>query len=153
MVRLAIAAALLLATSLVSHAFTIAPPSLGQSVSAVSFTTHHSVRLNMVNEQEPEETVAEESVAEETSESTEETTTIEEELEEKQEDPEVTELKQEIANLESALKARERDLMYQQEKLEEYSKGGYARRVAEMETMRRARSVSHTTTCCCCVLQ
>ncbi|CAJ1955349.1 unnamed protein product [Cylindrotheca closterium] len=56
------------------------------------------------------------------------------------EDPEVTALKQEIANLESDLKAKQSTLSYTQNQVDEYSKGGYARKVAEMETMRRARS-------------
>ena len=58
------------------------------------------------------------------------------------EDPEVTALKEEIANLESELKSKKANLSYQLDQAEEYSKAGYARTVAEMENMRRARSVS-----------
>jgi len=65
--------------------------------------------------------------------------TVEEEV---PEDPELTALKQEIANLESELKAKQSTLSYTQSQVDEYSKGGYARKVAEMETMRRVRSVS-----------
>jgi hypothetical protein len=57
------------------------------------------------------------------------------------ENPEIMALKQEIASLESTLKASQQNIAYQNEKLEQYSKAGYARKVAEMETMRRARSV------------
>mmetsp|Transcript_40062 Transcript_40062/g.96723 ORF Transcript_40062/g.96723 Transcript_40062/m.96723 type:complete len:252 (+) Transcript_40062:117-872(+) len=63
--------------------------------------------------------------------------TVEEEV---PEDPELTALKQEIANLESELKAKQSTLSYTQSQVDEYSKGGYARKVAEMETMRRVRS-------------
>lgn len=81
---------------------------------------------------------------------TEETLEEEEEVEQEveqvkeeqvKENPEITALKQEIASLESTLKASQQNIAYQTEKLEQYSKAGYARRVAEMETMRRARSV------------
>lgn len=64
----------------------------------------------------------------------------EEPVEEVPEDPEVTALKQEIANLESDLRAKQSTLSYAQGQVEEYSKGGYARKVAEMENMRRVRS-------------
>lgn len=56
------------------------------------------------------------------------------------EDPEVTALKEEITNLESELKAKQSTLSYAQNQVDEYSKGGYARKVAEMENMRRIRS-------------
>lgn len=66
----------------------------------------------------------------------------EEPVEEAPEDPELTALKQEIANLESDLKAKQSTLSYTQNQVDEFSKGGYARKVAEMENMRRVRSVS-----------
>eukprot|EP00980_Cylindrotheca_fusiformis_P030440 scaffold24812_cov171-Cylindrotheca_fusiformis.AAC.3 len=56
------------------------------------------------------------------------------------EDPEVVALKEEIAKLEGELKAKQATLSYAQDQVEEYSKGGYARKVAEMENMRRVRS-------------
>ena len=58
------------------------------------------------------------------------------------EDPELVAIKEEIAKLESTLKDKRRELAYTSDKAEEYSKSGYARRVAEMENMRRARAVS-----------
>ena len=65
-----------------------------------------------------------------------------EEAPEIQEDPEVTAIKEEIAQLESTLKEKRRELAYVSDKADEYTKSGYARKVAEMENMRRARSVS-----------
>jgi molecular chaperone GrpE (heat shock protein) len=58
------------------------------------------------------------------------------------EDPEVVAIKEEIAQLESELKSKQSTLQYAQDQVEEYSKGGYARKVAEMENMRRVRKVS-----------
>jgi len=55
------------------------------------------------------------------------------------EDPALTALKKEIADLESALKAKTRQLSVTQEQAERYTKTGYARRVAEVENMRRLR--------------
>lgn len=61
-----------------------------------------------------------------------------------EEDPEVVALKEEIAKLESELKSKKSSLSYVLDQVEEYSKSGYARAVAEMENMRRVRSVSAT---------
>eukprot|EP00977_Amphora_coffeiformis_P019629 scaffold7349_cov173-Amphora_coffeaeformis.AAC.110 len=61
--------------------------------------------------------------------------------EEPAEDPELLAIKEEIAKLESTLKEKRRELAYTSDKAEEYSKSGYARKVAEMENMRRARSM------------
>jgi len=67
----------------------------------------------------------------------------EEEEETKVEDPpEVKELKERISELESTLTEKKSSLQYNLEKCEEYSKSGYARKVAEMENMKRVRSVS-----------
>ena len=60
------------------------------------------------------------------------------------EDPAVTALKQEITNLESALKAKRLQVADMSDRADEMSQAGYARKVAEMENMRRARSVSST---------
>jgi len=65
----------------------------------------------------------------------------EEEEETKVEDPpEVKELKERISELESTLTEKKSSLQYNLEKCEEYSKSGYARKVAEMENMKRVRS-------------
>lgn len=65
-----------------------------------------------------------------------------EEEEPPQEDPELVALKEEIASLESKIKETRRKTMAVSDRADEYSKEGYARKVAEMENMRRARSVS-----------
>ncbi len=65
-----------------------------------------------------------------------------EEVSSPEEDPEVTALKDEISKLESELKSRRASLSQVLDQVEEYSKAGYARAVAEMENMRRVRSVS-----------
>lgn len=56
------------------------------------------------------------------------------------EDPEVTALKESIAELEATLADKKSKLQYELEKCEEYSKSGYARKVADMENMKRVRS-------------
>lgn len=57
-------------------------------------------------------------------------------------DPEVKALKDEISQLESDLKQKNRDLSKLEDLADNYSEGGYARKVAEMEGYRRTRSVS-----------
>ena len=65
----------------------------------------------------------------------------EEVVEEEPEDPEVTALKAEIGALEAELKILRGTLSHTEEVADEYSKTGYARKVAEMENVRRARKV------------
>jgi len=60
--------------------------------------------------------------------------------EQPEEDPEVAALKKEIEELEGSLKYKKSTLSYTKDQAEEYSKAGYARKVAEMENMRRKRS-------------
>jgi len=67
-------------------------------------------------------------------------TAEEEVVEEPPEDPEVTALKESIAELEATLADKKSKLQYELEKCEEYSKSGYARKVADMENMKRVRS-------------
>mmetsp|Transcript_16328 Transcript_16328/g.35486 ORF Transcript_16328/g.35486 Transcript_16328/m.35486 type:complete len:273 (+) Transcript_16328:310-1128(+) len=62
------------------------------------------------------------------------------EEEEPQEDPEVTALKASIAELEATQAATKSKLQYELDRCEEYSKSGYARKVADMENMKRVRS-------------
>lgn len=69
----------------------------------------------------------------------------EEEEEGPPEDPEVTALKESIAALEATLADKKSKLQYELEQCEEYSKSGYARKVADMENMKRVRSVSSNT--------
>ena len=66
----------------------------------------------------------------------------EEEEKKPEESPEVTDLKEKIAKLESTVAEKKSSLQYNLEQIEEYSKSGYARKVAEMENMKRVRSVS-----------
>jgi molecular chaperone GrpE (heat shock protein) len=66
----------------------------------------------------------------------------EEEEEPQPEDPELVALKEEIAKLEAEVKGKRRQVEYTSDQADEYSQAGYARKVAEMENMRRARSVS-----------
>jgi flagellar motor protein MotB len=141
MVRLALAVSLLVATS---NAFIVAPPKLAANavVGAPLLRQHPRVLLQMSSEgeQKQPQSPTEETLEEEEEEEVEQEV---EQVKEEQvkENPEITALKQEIASLESTLKASQQNIAYQTEKLEQYSKAGYARRVAEMETMRRARSV------------
>jgi len=72
----------------------------------------------------------------------------EEEEEEKQqqeeepaEDPEVTALKEQIAKMEKVLKEVRQKVADVSDRADDFTKTGYARKVAEMENMRRARSV------------
>ena len=58
------------------------------------------------------------------------------------EDPELTALKEEIAKQEATLKEKRRELAYTSDQADDFSQAGYARKVAEMENMRRAKSVS-----------
>jgi molecular chaperone GrpE (heat shock protein) len=140
MVRLALAVSLLVATS---NAFIVAPRKLAANavrvVGAPLLRQHPGVLLQMSSEGEQKQP---QSPTEETLEEEEEVEQEVEQVKEEQvkENPEITALKQEIASLESTLKASQQNIAYQTEKLEQYSKAGYARRVAEMETMRRARS-------------
>jgi len=60
--------------------------------------------------------------------------------EEPKEDPEVTKIKEENAELEASLKSKREKIQYLQDSADDYSKAGYARKVAQMENMRRARS-------------
>jgi hypothetical protein len=66
---------------------------------------------------------------------------VEEEEEVLGADPELVALKAEIAKLEADVKVVRRKAADTSDRAEEYTKTGYARKVAEMENMRRARSV------------
>jgi hypothetical protein len=58
------------------------------------------------------------------------------------EDPAIAALKEEIAKLELDVRSSRRQLANINDEAEEFTKTGYTRKVAEMENMRRARSVS-----------
>lgn len=57
------------------------------------------------------------------------------------EDPEIIAMKEEITKLEQEVKSARRQLADINDRADDYTKTGYARKVAEMENMRRARSV------------
>jgi uncharacterized small protein (DUF1192 family) len=65
----------------------------------------------------------------------------EEEISKKEEEEHVAALKEEIKNLESELKGKKATLTRIEEDVDKYTKTGYARRVAQMEDMRRIRLV------------
>jgi molecular chaperone GrpE (heat shock protein) len=62
--------------------------------------------------------------------------------EESKEDPEVTAIKEEIAALEAKIKSRRNDLASVVDSVEKYSKAGYARKVAEMDQIRKMRGAA-----------
>ena len=67
----------------------------------------------------------------------------EEDEDEPAEDPEIVALKEEIAKLEVAVKEKRRHVRSTSDRADDFSKAGYARRVAEMEQMRRTRTVRY----------
>lgn len=84
-----------------------------------------------------------------------ESETQEEAEEEEEEDPELKALKEEISKLEAELKEKRRQVMYTSDQADDYTKSGYALKVAEMENMRRARSMlnsSNKSACTAAVL-
>jgi len=64
-----------------------------------------------------------------------------EDTKEEEEDPELKALKEEIASMEATLKEKRRQVASYSDRADDFTKTGYARKVAEMEMMRRARSV------------
>lgn len=94
-----------------------------------------------LTDDEPKKSAADESEESSTDETAEE---AEEEEEETEEEKELKALKEEITNLENSLKQKNRDLNNIERMSEEYTKGGYARKVAEMESFRRSKSIAST---------
>ena len=64
------------------------------------------------------------------------------EEEEPAEDPELVALKEEISAMEKTLKERRVQVALTADTADEFSSGGYARKVAEMEQMRKNKRVS-----------
>ena len=142
-------------TGLLTHAFVLErahrSPQASQSakpmMGVVSHGSRQSAPWSLRMSEESEENVDTEARAEESS--VEENAPAEGEAQEEvAEDPEVVAIKEEIAKLESTLKDKRRELAYVSDKADEYTKSGYARKVAEMENMRRARSVSEIIATC-----
>lgn len=59
------------------------------------------------------------------------------------EDPETANLKEEIAACEAVLNAKRREVLSTLDQVDDFSKAGYARKVAEMDNMRRKQTVSY----------
>jgi hypothetical protein len=121
-----------------SHAFSLCPPHATQTCSFPTMIMRPTISALRAEEGSSE---AEESVAE-SADKVEEAAAEEDTSEEEKEDPDVKTLKDEIAELEKTLKAKKSQIQYLKDSNETYSKAGYARKVAEMENMRRTRSVS-----------
>ena len=118
-----------------------------ESTSSESNENVEQVESEVVSEEEEEgqenqEEEEESNKQEDSSSST--TDDNEAEEEEPEEDPEITAMKKEINELESLLKQKNRDLNNMERMVEEYTKGGYARKVAEMESFRRRQSMLST---------
>lgn len=148
---------LLAATTSTSQAFSfVNNRSLQQSTSTTAFlvTKQHqkceqrrSKLIAFAESTEESENVEAEITDDEpksASEETEEAEAEEEEEKEPEEDAELTALKSEIAQLESQLKQKNRDLNSLERMADEYTKAGYARKVAEMESFRRSKSAAST---------
>lgn len=158
--RLLATAAFLLSSSVITHtdAFglvnTPIKPVLKLSPSfAVLRHTRHSSALCAEEGEASKEEVEEETEQEVTAESNDDSSSdIDEEEEQAEEatddvkeeevDPEVKALKDEISQMESTLKQKNRDLTKLQNLADDYSEGGYARKVAEMEGYRRSKSAA-----------
>lgn len=97
------------------------------------------------NEVKTQQEAASSSAEEEEEQDKEEEQEAKQQQQQETEDPELTALKEEIKTLESTLKSRRQQVQTMQDRAEHYSKAGYARKVAEMENMRRDRSVSRVT--------
>lgn len=152
-----------------AEAFSIVSPSASSSLNSnpIIVSSYHPTNNNRYNfllhaaaeetssesnenvEQVESEVVSETEEQEEgtNKEESDESSTIDENEEEEQEpeeDPEITAMKKEIDELESLLKQKNRDLNNMERMAEEYTKGGYARKVAEMESFRRRQSMLST---------
>jgi hypothetical protein len=115
------------------------------SATTATTTTTTTTTLLMSEEDQEQETTtssSDDDNKEEEEEEEDEKEEVEEEEKKPEDTPEVKDLKEKIAKLESTLAEKKSSLQYNLEQIEEYSKSGYARKVAEMENMKRVRSVS-----------
>ena len=116
---------------------------LHHGCSAVATTaTTTTLLMSEEDQQQEEEQETTTSSSEDSTDDEKEEEEEEEEEKKPEESPEVTDLKEKIAKLESTVAEKKSSLQYNLEQIEEYSKSGYARKVAEMENMKRVRSVS-----------
>lgn len=120
---------------------------------AVLRPTRHSSALcaegGEASKEEVEEETEQEATAESNADSSSDTDEEEEQVQEATDDvkedevdSEVKALKDQISQMESTLKQKNRDLSKLQDLAEDYSEGGYARKVAEMEGYRRSKSAA-----------
>lgn len=130
--------ALVAAVATTCNAFSVVGSSSLQRLSASSPFIPRWTPLYQAEAEEGSEVAADAAQEEEVKEEEKE-----EKKEEKKENQEVTELKAKIAELEKTLKAKRSELQYVRDSADDYSKTGYARQVAQMENMKRVRSVSH----------
>jgi len=110
---------------------------------AIDHPTRH--RTALCAEKEEVEDEAEEEVTSESTDESSDTDTDEAEGDDAVEpevDPEVKELKDKISQMESTLKQKNRDLSKLQDLCDDYSSGGFARKVAEMEGYRRSKKAA-----------
>ena len=151
--KLLTTAALLLLSSVTTHteAFglvntPIKPVSTVSPSFAVLCPTRHNSALCAEAGDSSKEEVEDETEQEVTAEATDEEEEQPEEatadIEEDEVDPEIKALKDQISEMESTLKQKNRDLSKLQDLADDYSEGGYGRKVAEMEGYRRSKSVS-----------
>jgi len=126
----------------------VGAPSWLSGGGAVATIASSSSRLQLATEEEGSTGKAQEDVVNEEKEDPSAAATEEEEEEnddneeeEEQEDPDLKALKEEIAALESELKTARRKAADVGDRADDFTEAGYARKVAEMENMRRARSV------------
>ena len=132
---------ILAATTSLSNGFTT-PMSLTTipTRSSVSFITRSHRRVSNIKMVEEETT--EEGENKNSSSPQNEAVNTEDEEEEVKEDPELTALKEEIAELEKDLKEKRVKASRTEDIADDYSEKGYQRKCAAMENMRRANIVS-----------
>jgi hypothetical protein len=158
---------LLLATATTINAFVVQQRPFGSSVNTVTTPSSYqstvimqptlktSLLMGAADESSQTETDQEaameeeevpedddEEVTEITSSDEDSSTITDEEAEaNEKEDAELVAMKEQIASLEGRIKETRRQAMLVADQADEFTKGGYARKVAEMENMRRNRSV------------
>jgi len=127
-------------TTTTTQAFFTVGPSSSVSQNKLTSSSKHYNKISNKNNDRPlpfilyaEEEAGGESTTEDAPEE------VAEEVPVEVEDPELTALKEEITKYESVLKAKRQTLDTINESVEEYTETGYARRVAQMEDVKRVR--------------
>lgn len=123
-----------------TNAFGVITPHRSSSLSFNNVVLNRPRSLILYNDSgENEDVAAAASEEEEQAETSVEGEVVAEEEEEPKEDPELKAMKDEIAELESALKQKNRDLNSIESMVDKFSKAGYARKVAELDQLRKNR--------------